>query len=96
MAMNNQKSAKRIEIYGALISIIVLWIIIIYMGIEAYNRLRHPNPIDTKLMLFTAILGVICNFISIFVLKSHSHSHSHHHDHHHQHHNHAHSEKSHH
>jgi len=77
----------RAEILGALASIMLIWGIIIYLFIEAIHRLIDPEEIDGKVMLITACVGLICNFISIFTLHScggehehHHHGHSHNHD----------------
>lgn len=74
----------RAEILGALASIMLIWGIIIYLFIEAVHRVVHPEPIDGEIMLITAVVGLICNFISIFTLHScggghagHNHGHSH-------------------
>lgn len=76
----------RAEILGALASIMLIWGIIIYLFIEAVHRIVHPEPIDGEIMLITAVVGLICNFISIFTLHScggghagHNHGHSHSH-----------------
>jgi zinc transporter 2 len=77
----------RAEILGALASIMLIWGIIIYLFIEAIHRLIDPEEINGKVMLITACVGLICNFISIFTLHScggehghHHHGHSHNHD----------------
>ena len=69
---NNKMSFgyHRAEVLGALGSIVLIWGIIIYLLIEAVHRLFHPEDIDEKVMLITAIGGLICNLISIFTLLS--------------------------
>ncbi len=81
----------RAEVLGAFSSVVAIWIITIFLIQEAYGRLIHPSPIDSKIMLITAIIGLICNLSMMSVLHSsgHSHgvgcSHSHGHDNNHQH-----------
>ena len=41
---------------------------------EAYARLLNPHQIDGALMLVVAIVGLIANLISVFLLKGHAHS----------------------
>ena len=72
----------RAEILGALASIMLIWGIIIYLFIEAIHRLIHPEAIDGEIMLITAVVGLICNFISIYTLHSCGGGHGHHHHHH--------------
>jgi zinc transporter 2 len=68
----------RAEILGALASIMLIWGIIIYLFIEAIHRLFDPEPINGKIMLITSVVGLICNFISIFTLHSCGGGHHHH------------------
>lgn len=72
----------RAEILGALTSIMLIWGIIVYLFIEAIHRLIDPEPINGEIMLITAVVGLICNFISIFTLHSCGGGHAHHHHHH--------------
>lgn len=75
----------RAEILGALASIMLIWGIIIYLFIEAIHRIIDPEEIDGEVMLITACVGLVCNFISIFTLHSCGGEHGHHHHHHHSH-----------
>ena len=68
----------RAEILGAMASIIFIWGIIIYLFIEAIHRIVHPEKIDGKIMLITAVVGLVCNIISIFTLHSFGGGHRHH------------------
>jgi zinc transporter 2 len=72
----------RAEILGALASIMLIWGIIIYLFIEAIHRMIDPEKIDGKIMLITAVVGLVCNFISIFTLHSCGGGGHHHHHHH--------------
>ena len=82
----------RAEILGALASVLLIWGLIIWLFIEAIHRLVDPEEIDGGVMLITAAVGLVFNFISIFTLHScggghhhhghdHGHSHGHSHDH---------------
>ena len=70
----------RAEVLGALASIMLIWGIIIYLFIEAIHRIVDPEPIDGEIMLITAVVGLVCNFISIFTLHSFGGVHKHPHD----------------
>lgn len=88
----------RAEVIGALLSVLMIWLVtgfIVYMAIE---RLRTGEfEIDSKVMLITATAGLLVNIIMAWALHGHSHGfHSHHHhhedvDHDHQHASHEHS-----
>jgi zinc transporter 2 len=71
----------RAEVLGALTSIMLIWGIIIYLFIEAIHRVIHPEPIDGEIMLITAVVGLVCNIISIFTLHDFKGGHNHSHDH---------------
>jgi len=76
----------RAEIIGALLSLVFIWILTIGLVIGAIDRLRHPVEINAKIMLITAIIGVIINIILAFTLEhgsmaGHNHSHDHSHSH---------------
>ena len=65
----------RAEVIGALISVITIWILTVILIQEAYERFIRPTPIDSKVMLITAIIGLICNLSMMSVLHSSGHSH---------------------
>jgi len=75
----------RVEIIGVLTSILLIWVVTIFLVIEAIDRLRHPIEINGKMMLFTAVIGIIMNILLFFILgdghDGHSHGHSHGHGH---------------
>jgi cobalt-zinc-cadmium efflux system protein len=63
---------KRIEILAALFNAVILFVIIIYLFIEAWHRLRNPQPVKGLIMLGIAFIGLLANFISVSLLKKHS------------------------
>jgi zinc transporter 2 len=70
----------RAEIIGALCSVIVIWVLTIWLVIEAYDRIKNLDKlkIDARIMLITSILGLLANLVMGKVLHSHgSHGHSH-------------------
>jgi len=64
---------KRAEILAAFINAGVLFVISIWLIYEAYKRLRKPEIIDSNLMLIVAVIGLIANFISVYLLEKDSH-----------------------
>lgn len=63
---------KRIEILAALFNAIVLAVIIVYLFVEAFQRLRNPEPVKSLIMLIVALIGFLANLISVLLLKRHS------------------------
>jgi cobalt-zinc-cadmium efflux system protein len=63
---------KRIEILAALFNAIVLVVIIIYLFIEAWHRLRNPMPIKGLVMLIVAVIGLLANLFSVLLLRKHA------------------------
>ncbi len=61
----------RIEVMTAFASAVALVVIAIFILIEAYDRLIHPQPIhDPVLFLTVAAIGLIGNLVSIWLLHS--------------------------
>jgi len=64
----------RLEILAALLNGIILVLLSIYIIYEAYLRMVNPQPVQGKLMLFVAILGLVANIIGALFLFKHSHA----------------------
>ncbi|CAG8555319.1 7613_t:CDS:2 [Cetraspora pellucida] len=47
----------RAEILGALVSIFLIWLLTLYLCIEAYDRLQNPVQVDGKTMCVVAVIG---------------------------------------
>ncbi|KAJ3364378.1 hypothetical protein GGF32_001902 [Allomyces javanicus] len=76
----------RAEILGALMSVLIIWVVTGVLVMEAVDRVRHPRPIDGPIMLAVASMGLVVNVILVFALgHGHDHDHNHGHDHGHQH-----------
>jgi len=68
----------RSEILGALVSILVLWVLLCVIVFHAVFRLINPPKIQTTYMMIVAVLGIICNLIMALTLHGgHGHDHSH-------------------
>lgn len=64
---------KRAEIISAFINSSILFLISFWLIYEAYKRFKNPEIIDSNLMLIVAIIGLLANFISVFLLEKDSH-----------------------
>jgi cobalt-zinc-cadmium efflux system protein len=64
---------KRAEILAALFNACALVVVSILLFKEAFVRFIHPHPVNSLLMLSVALVGLIGNIISVFLLKSHAH-----------------------
>ena len=60
----------RAEILGAMTSTVIIWVLTLFLLQEAYDRLINPHTIDPNMMLITAIIGLFCNMIMIYILHS--------------------------
>ena len=60
----------RAEVLGALASIALIWGLLLWLIAEAVQRIINKNEVDGKVMLITAIFGLVCNIINIFTLHS--------------------------
>src|SRR5690606_19172852 len=74
---------------AAFASAIVLALVALLIGWESIVRLANPIPISFPQAIFVAVIGLIVNLVSAWLLREdhdHHHGHSHDHDHHHEHH----------
>jgi cobalt-zinc-cadmium efflux system protein len=63
---------KRVEILAALFNAIILFVIIVYLFIEAIKRINNPEPVKGLIMLFVALIGLLANFYSVLLLRKES------------------------
>ncbi|MDK2806289.1 MAG: cobalt-zinc-cadmium efflux system protein [Clostridium butyricum] len=69
---NNEKMTfgyKRAEILAALFNSVVLVVVSLYLFKEAYIKFFNPEPIDGLVMIVVALIGLLANAISVFLLK---------------------------
>ena len=59
---------------GSVISIVIIWILAIFLVIEAIGRFYVPVDLDAHVMLATSAFGIVANLVMLFVL-GHGHSH---------------------
>jgi zinc transporter 2 len=77
----------RLEILGALGSILLIWLLTGILAYEAIHRLFFAavsNAVDGRLMFIIATLGLLVNLAMMYLL-GHNHGHGHDHDHGHDH-----------
>jgi cation diffusion facilitator family transporter len=72
----------KIEVLGAFSSALVLAIVAAAMVVESVFRLVSPQPIAFGSALAVAVVGLLVNVVSAFVLSGHDHDHGHHDAHH--------------
>ncbi|MBI4366736.1 MAG: cation transporter [Deltaproteobacteria bacterium] len=58
----------RLEILAALLNAATLFLITVGIGIAAYHRLAHPQPVASLQMLGVAIAGLLVNLATAFLL----------------------------
>ncbi|MDW5288954.1 cation diffusion facilitator family transporter [Formosa sp. PL04] len=63
---------KRAEILAAFINASTLIIIAFLLIIEAIKRFKHPEPIESNLVIWLSILGILVNGFSVLLLKGDS------------------------
>ncbi|MGC6173979.1 cation diffusion facilitator family transporter [Lacrimispora sp. 38-1] len=64
---------KRAEVLSAFVNSTVLLAISIWLIFEAIKRFQSPETINGTLMIIVAFIGLIANFISVFLLEKDSH-----------------------
>ncbi|MES2411061.1 MAG: cation diffusion facilitator family transporter [Bacteroidota bacterium] len=68
-SINNTFGYKRAELIAAFINAITLIIVALFLVYEASARLFHPEPIESGLVIWLAILGILVNGSSVLLLK---------------------------
>lgn len=64
---------KRAEILSAFINAVVLLAISVVLIFEAIKRVQSPEQINGTLMMIVAFIGLVANFVSVFLLEKDSH-----------------------
>jgi len=64
---------KRAEILSAFINSTILLAISLFLIIEAVRRFSAPESINGALMITVALIGLVANFISVYLLERDSH-----------------------
>ena len=59
----------RTEILAALVNGVALWLLVAWISVRAIDRLQHPPTIQTGPMLVAAVLGLLANLTSSFILS---------------------------
>ncbi|AUI72667.1 cation diffusion facilitator family transporter [Companilactobacillus alimentarius] len=59
---------KRAEILAAFVNSIILVVITVIMVFESFRRLSQPQEINGRLMMIVSIIGLLANFISMWIL----------------------------
>ena len=63
----------RTEILAAFLNGLTLWLVVVWIGYEAFKRFLHPSMIHVPMMLVTAIVGLAANLGCAWVLhQSHA------------------------
>lgn len=63
---------QRAEVFGALINAIILSVLMVVVGVQGLQRLFEPGEVEVAgpLMLIVAVVGMIANAISLWLLSS--------------------------
>lgn len=62
----------RYEILGALISVFLIWLAAIYLLVESYQKVLHPQRINGGIFLSVSVIGVFVNLFCLFSLHPHT------------------------
>jgi cobalt-zinc-cadmium efflux system protein len=59
---------RRAEILSAFLNALFLIVISIFLIVEAAKRFAHPQPVNGEIMLMVAVVGLVANFASAYLL----------------------------
>ena len=69
--MGRSMGNYRAEIIGAVLAILLIWCLLVWVDIEAYNRIVNPPAdLDAKMMLIIACIGLFFNLLNFFALEA--------------------------
>jgi cobalt-zinc-cadmium efflux system protein len=60
----------RAEILGALLNGLFLWVLVVFIWIEAFERLRNPRPVSGLAVMAIAIVGICVNTYSAWMTST--------------------------
>ena len=60
---------KRAEIIAAFVNAVTLMVVAIILIIEAVERFRHPEVVESNLVIWLSLLGITANGFSVLLLK---------------------------
>lgn len=60
---------KRAEILAAFVNAVTLMAVAVYLIFEAFYRFSNPEKIQSNIVIWLSLLGIIANGISAFILK---------------------------
>jgi zinc transporter 2 len=63
------------EVLGALISVMMIWVLTGGLVYEAICRLIQPTEVDGEVMCIVAVSGLLVNIAMLTILGGHGHSH---------------------
>lgn len=78
----------KVNALGGFTGAVLLAVFALMMAWESTTRILAPVEIAFNQAIFVAVLGLLVNGASVFILGHHHHDHHEHHDHHHDHHHH--------
>src|SRR5271168_1267968 len=64
----------RAEILGALLNGLFLWVLVVFIWIEAFQRLRNPHPVSGLGVMAVAIVGIGVNTFSAWMTSGDGHA----------------------
>jgi cation diffusion facilitator family transporter len=71
----------KVGVLGGFTSAVVLAIVAMLMAVESFQRLISPTAIQFSEAIGVAVIGLVINLVSAFLLQGHHHGHDHDHDH---------------
>ncbi len=61
---------RRAEILAAFINAMTLLVIAVFLGFEAIQRIVHPHPVDSVVVIWLAVASIVVNGSSVLLIHS--------------------------
>lgn len=59
---------QRIEVLGALLSVVLIWLAVGYLMVESFHKYLHPQEINGRVFFGIAAMGLLVNLGCVYVL----------------------------
>lgn len=60
---------KRIEIIAAFLNAVILMVICIFLFLEAWERIREPEPVKSMIVIIVSMVGLGANLLAVALLR---------------------------
>ena len=61
---------KRVEVFAALLNVALLYAVAVFIAVESWQRLLHPQPIEGTIVIWISLIAFLANIASSAILQA--------------------------